>query len=446
MTVKHTTETWVERAREVHENDPDLSYVCSHIEGEKWRLVFCMKPGHGLFKASKQNHTKNKKPTSCPVCAKESKIKAFSLGHEEYCRRLHELNSALVPLDQYINSNTRIPHKCMICFEIYDYRPDDVLRGHYRCYYDSKSNSHGNDFVGFKEKSIALYEDTVDFSRFNQRNFDFDTAGTMICKTCDHTWKRTPHQHLRPPKNFNGIACPKCSKVEAGKRRRKPWDQCESEFKELQRKGFHRDLELREETKKAYEESGSVASQSIVPVWCNVCKDFYDTKMTKLLAQKTGCGKHRFKTELFVAGSLKTELPKISGKYEVTHHNLKEYKGIGAMDISIEYDNSTIAFVEVDGEQHFTNDTFLSKKGRCVQDTQNSDEEKHLKAEQLGMKVIRIFQPYVYGNDEAINSIIDSIEKIRNGEKTMIEDLFIDGGADIYQAHTLYHYELQKLS
>ena len=114
------------------------------------------------------------------------------------------------------------------------------------------------------------------------------------------------------------------------------------------------------------------------------------------------------------------------------------------MDISIKYDNSTIAFVEVDGEQHFTDDTFHSKKGRCVQDTQDSDEEKHLKAEQLGIKVVRIFQPYAYGNDEAINKIVNSIEKIRKGEKTMIEDLFIDGGVGIYQAHTLYHYELQK--
>ena len=241
MAVKQTTETWVKRAKEVHDNNPDLSYACSHIEGEKWRLVFCMKPGHGLFKASKKNHIKKKKPSSCPVCAQESRRKAFSLGHEEYCRRLHELNSALVPLDQYINNDTRIPHKCMICLKIHPYRPDDVLSGHYRCYYDSKSNSRGNDFVAFKEKSIKLYRDTIDFSRFNQRNFDFDTAGTMICKMCDHTWKRTPHDHLRPPRNFNGIACPKCSKREAGKRRRKPWEQCESEFKELQRKGFHRE-------------------------------------------------------------------------------------------------------------------------------------------------------------------------------------------------------------
>lgn len=445
MAPKHTTETWVKRAKEVHNNDPNLSYVCSNIEGKNWRLVFCMKLGHGCFRASKHNHIKKKKPSSCPICACESRREAFSLGHEEYCRRLDELNSSLNPLDQYVNNRTPLLHMCMICLEIRDYTPGDVLDGHYRCYYDSKANSHGNDFVGFREKSITLYGDTVDLSRFDHRNFEFEKAGTMICRVCRHVWKRSPHQHLKPPRNSNGIACPKCSKIEAGKLRRKSWEECEYEFEKLQRDGFLRELELKEETKRVYEEFGGSASESVVPVWCMVCEDFYPTTMVRLLATKCGCSKHRFKTERFIVDALNSELAKIADNYVVEHLNLKTYKGVGAMDILVSYDSNPIAFIEVDGEQHFTDDTFFSKIGRNVEDTQRSDEEKHIKAEELGINVVRIFQPYASGNNEAIDNLVRSLEKIRTGEKISIEDMFIDGGENIYQAHTLYHYESHKL-
>jgi len=439
---RHTTETWVKRAKEVHNNDPNLSYTCSNIGGENWRLVFCMKPSHGLFMASKNNHTKSENPSSCPICAMESRREAFSLGHEEYCRRLDELNSSLKPLDPYINNRRPLLHMCMICLEMRDYTPGDVLSGHYKCYYDSKANSHGNNFVGLKEKSIALYGDTVDFSLYDQRSFDFEKAGTMICKDCCHIWERTPHQHLRPPKNLAGVACPKCSKMEAGKLQRKSWEECESEFEKLKSEGFHRELELREETKRAYKESGGKASESVVPVWCVVCEDFYDTTMIRLLATKCGCSKHRFKTERFIVDSLKNEL---AAKYKVEHLNLKKYKDVGAMDILVSYDDNPVAFIEVDGEQHFTDDTFFSKVGRNVEDTQLSDEDKHIKAEELGIKVVRIYQPYAFGNNEAIDNLVNSLEKIRKGTMVTMGDIFIDGGANIYQAHTLYHYELHKL-
>jgi len=442
MTVRHTTETWIKRAKKVHNNNPNLSYICSHIEGEKWRLVFCMKPGHGLFRASKQNHTKIMNPSGCLTCAIEKRRCFFSLGHEEYCRRVDRLNSSLKPVEYYVNTRTPIRHKCMICLKVRYYRPGDILGGHYHCYYDSKANSKGNDFIACKEKSIEMFGDVIDFSKFLKNKFDFEQSGTMICKICSCEWERNMHQHLRPlhSKNKNGLACPKCSHMQSGKARRKTWDECKSDFEKLKKNGYHNELELREETRNAYEKTDSV-----VPVYCAICKEFYHTNMSKLLSSKHGCSKHRFKTERFVVKYIESELAKISDKYTVVHHNLKHYEGVGAVDISVNYDGKTITFVEVDGRQHFSDDAYFSVVGRSVEETQKSDVNKHIKAEHLNIHVIRVYQEYALNNNDAINKLVNSIEKIRLQQPIIIEDLFIDDGKNVYQEHTLYHYESQKL-
>lgn len=264
----------------------------------------------------------------------------------------------------------------------------------------------------------------------------------MICKICSCEWERNMHQHLRPlhGRNKNGLACPKCLHIQSGKARRKTWDECKSDFEKLKKNGYHNELELREETRNAYEKTDSV-----VPVYCAVCKEFYHTNMSKLLSSKNGCSKHRFKTERFVVKYIESELAKISDKYTVVHHNLKHYEGVGAVDISVNYDGKTITFVEVDGRQHFSDDTYFSIVGRSVEETQKSDVDKHIKAEHLNIRVIRVYQEYALNNNDAINKLVNSIEKIRLQQPIIIEDLFIDGGKNVYQEHTLYHYEKRKL-
>ena len=166
-----------------------------------------MKPGHGLFRASK-NQINSTDPSGCHACAMESRLDAFARGHEEYCRLVNELNSSLKPIDDYVNSGTPIRHMCMLCGDVRPHRPSDVLNGHHRCPSDSKSKS---DFVSCKERSIEMYGDVIDWSKFDQRNFEYDKADIMICKKCRHEWRRSMHTHLKPSSREQNLPCTNCS-------------------------------------------------------------------------------------------------------------------------------------------------------------------------------------------------------------------------------------------
>lgn len=49
--------------------------------------------------------------------------------HEEYVEELRTINSNIKPIEQYINTERSIKHKCMIDGHIWSVRPQDLLRG-----------------------------------------------------------------------------------------------------------------------------------------------------------------------------------------------------------------------------------------------------------------------------------------------------------------------------
>ena len=66
----------------------------------------------------------------CYKCHIEKISKANSLSHEEYIERLSDVNSSIIPLEKYININTKIKHLCTIHNIEWNVSPASTLQGH----------------------------------------------------------------------------------------------------------------------------------------------------------------------------------------------------------------------------------------------------------------------------------------------------------------------------
>lgn len=66
----------------------------------------------------------------CNICVKKSVGKNFQKTHEEYIRRLKDINPYIIPLEEYIQAQTKIKHKCLIDGYEWYTTPTSALSGH----------------------------------------------------------------------------------------------------------------------------------------------------------------------------------------------------------------------------------------------------------------------------------------------------------------------------
>lgn len=116
--------------------------------------------------------------------------------HEEYVKKIQDKNVSVI--DMYINSKTKILHKCKDCGYEWNISPSDILSG-YGC----------PECAGTKKKTQEQYIKDV----FNV-NKNIEVLGEYInsrvkiqhkCKKCNNVWYASPHDIL----DLHG--CPKCN-------------------------------------------------------------------------------------------------------------------------------------------------------------------------------------------------------------------------------------------
>ena len=128
-------------------------------------------------------------------CPVCAKIKQ-SKTTEEYKEELKGRN--IECLEEYINNKTKILHKCLICGNIWKAAPNHVLSGT-NCPICSNR----------KRKTTEQYKEELKIKNSNIICLEeYTNALTKIlhkCKVCGNIWKVEPHSIL------NGISCPVCS-------------------------------------------------------------------------------------------------------------------------------------------------------------------------------------------------------------------------------------------
>ena len=123
--------------------------------------------------------------------------------HEEYVRQVAVINSDIEVVGIYIDSATKIAHRCKIDDEIFYAQPGEILRGR-GCYKCGRRR-----IVAAKTKTHEWY-----ISEINKRNLNVfpmeeyiknKTKIEHVCKNCGYRWNITPNDVL------DGCGCPVCA-------------------------------------------------------------------------------------------------------------------------------------------------------------------------------------------------------------------------------------------
>ena len=136
---------------------------------------------------------------NCPKCSRKSASKKLRKTTEEYKKEIENLD--VVCLEEYINANTKILHKCKNCGNTWKVTPNIVLSG------------YGCPICSRKSASKKLRKTTEQYKK-ELESFDiicleeYTNNKTKIlhkCKKCGYEWKILPNAIL------NGNGCPKCA-------------------------------------------------------------------------------------------------------------------------------------------------------------------------------------------------------------------------------------------
>ena len=125
-----------------------------------------------------------------------------AMKHEEYRKKLHEINSTIDLVDSYIKSTIPIRFKCLVCGFIWKANPHavkDHKTGCPLCSKIKKRKTHN----AFLEELLKVNPtlDALDLYIGSQHSIRFK------CKLCGHIWKARPSHVL-----YDKTSCPMCTK------------------------------------------------------------------------------------------------------------------------------------------------------------------------------------------------------------------------------------------
>ena len=139
----------------------------------------------------------------CRDCGIKRTSNANRKTHEQYMQDLYVINKNIVVVENYINTDTPILHRCKICGYEWSIKPNHTLSGHGCPICASKRNAD------LKRKSHEEYVQELFSINPNieplETYISNPTAIMHRCKTCGYEWKIDPNHTLR------GQGCPECN-------------------------------------------------------------------------------------------------------------------------------------------------------------------------------------------------------------------------------------------
>ena len=141
----------------------------------------------------------------CPNCSRKEQSKKTKKSNEQFLKELKNICPNVLPLEEYINAQTKIKCRCIKCGFEWETKPNWLLSGHgcSKCAHKSggeKIRLTNKEFLKkIKEKNIPIVP-MEDYELSNK-------TMKCECQICGHIWKITPNNLLR------GFGCPKCNRV-----------------------------------------------------------------------------------------------------------------------------------------------------------------------------------------------------------------------------------------
>ena len=206
MKNKLNTETFIERAREIHGDLYDYSKV-EYINYQTKVCIIC--PIHGEFWMTPNNHLHKTNPRKCPNCQHRS----FAYTRDEFIEKAKGVHGDKYDYSkvEYINNSTKV---CIICLEHGEFwqRPSSHLKG-FGCQACAMEVSPSNkkNITQFIEQATEIHGGKYDYSKVEYVN-----AHTKVCIICPEHGEfwQTPHKHINAKRG-----CPSCGQISSASKR-----------------------------------------------------------------------------------------------------------------------------------------------------------------------------------------------------------------------------------
>lgn len=172
---KHTNKTFIEKAKEKHDDKYDYSLVEYNSNKLKVEII-C--PDHGIFKQYPKHHING---CGCPICGRIQSIKNETSSTEEFIKRSIEKHGNKYLYDKvvYINSSNKVEIYCKKHKNYFNQLPPSHLEGcgcklcanennihHFKIWYKCGLESHY--FDDFKLYVIEIFDDDEKFIKIGK--------------------------------------------------------------------------------------------------------------------------------------------------------------------------------------------------------------------------------------------------------------------------------------
>ena len=358
--------------------------------------------------------------SGCPTCGLHKTIEATTMTLAEFIQKARAEHGTKYDYGnvKYVNSATKVDITCLACDDNFPQTPRNHLQGYGcpKCGLHKRIESQRMSQDEFIQKAKAEHGDLYDYD--NVKYINTRTNVNITCLKCQKDFPQTPNVHLQ------GSGCPKCG----------------IESQRMSQAEFIQKAKAKHGTKYDYGNVKYVGTATKVDITCLACDDnFPQTPHNHL--QGSGCPTCVNKTEKIICDVLQSVLDTL----KVKHMGYNVTEDIGRMDIVVLNQNTDIVcFIEVDGGQHFVFVEIF--KNRSVEDTQNSDLEKHKRAKIKGYRTIRIDQEWIWnshkkGDNSWVECLKKTILKLEQNIEPDIKEMFLSNKVHKYYSHPCYQYE-----
>lgn len=150
----------------------------------------------------------------CKVCTNEKRSVSHSFTHDKYVKKLFDINPNIEVIGNYVNTNTKIVHHCLVHDTYWDALPSNILSGH-GCAECGKDKAY--------QKQSLTHIEYVD--RVKQLNTNIEVIGDYVnmktpiqhlCKVHNKEWMSSPLSILQ------GCGCPVCKSQKISYKLTKP--------------------------------------------------------------------------------------------------------------------------------------------------------------------------------------------------------------------------------
>lgn len=120
--IKKTHEDYVDELKEIN---PNIEVIGIYINSKTPILHRCNIDKHEWY--ATPSHILN--GTGCPICGRLSQTQKRRKTHYKYVDEVNNINPDIEVIGEYINSQTKILHKCKLCGYEWEIVPNNILNG-----------------------------------------------------------------------------------------------------------------------------------------------------------------------------------------------------------------------------------------------------------------------------------------------------------------------------